>query len=68
VSRAILRERTARKPHECTFCLRWIKPGERYVSSVLPPGGELGNVAWWRLASHGYMHADCPSRQLEAAS
>jgi hypothetical protein len=60
---AIYTERTARKPHQCTFCLGYVKPGERYVSAVLPPhDNDIGNHGWWRLASHGAKPTDCPER------
>jgi hypothetical protein len=61
MTRAILRERVARKPHECTFCLGTIQPGDLYVTSSLPPYcSDIGNAKWWRLASHGWMARDCP--------
>ena len=53
--------RTARIPHQCGFCLNWIRPGERYVSAVLTPhDNDVGNEGWWRLPYHGTTREDCP--------
>jgi hypothetical protein len=45
-------ERTARKPRKCSRCGGTIRPGERYTSIVITPGGEFGYEGWSRLAEH----------------
>ena len=52
MSAALSTIRKARKVHRCSKCEGRIQPGELYVDSRLPPGGEMGNTAWWRLPSH----------------
>lgn len=43
--------RTARKPHWCGGCNRYIQPGERYNEGVAAPNdNDLDNKAWLRLA------------------
>jgi hypothetical protein len=49
---AFTTERTAHKPHKCSQCCGTIHPGERYESTVITPGGELGYEGWSRLATH----------------
>lgn len=54
-------QRTARKEHVCHWdCGDPIKPGDRYISSSLPPHSEMGNTRWLRAALHGPTLYDCP--------
>ena len=36
----------------------WIKPGQQYVASALPPDSEIGNKGWWH---HSYCMDCCPA-------
>jgi hypothetical protein len=52
-------ERTARKAHTCSTCLRQIKPGQRHQVHVATPNDiDLGNTRWRRLRSH-LTYGDC---------
>jgi hypothetical protein len=56
---AFTTERKAAKPHKCWRCGGPIKPGERYVSVSITPGGDLGYERWTRLAEHlSYVECD----------
>jgi hypothetical protein len=61
---AIYKDRTARKPHRCSWCEGTIQPGERYVlSSLTPHDNDIGNLGWWHSALHGRERSDCPEDQ-----
>lgn len=38
---------TARKRHQCDFCVGWIEKGEKYIRSTFVDGGEI-----WTWKSH----------------
>lgn len=52
MSEDIAVERTARKRHTCSQCRKPIEPGQRYIDSRLPPGGEMGYSGWLRAKYH----------------
>ena len=55
---AFTTERTARVRHRCWRCGGWIEPGERYKSTNVTPGGDLGYERWTRFAEH-LSYASC---------
>lgn len=68
MTRALHRERTARKPYRCGFeCGELIEPGTRYVRSAIPPGSDPNySDEWWTHALHGHSYQDCPARNATA--
>lgn len=42
--------RTARIPHQCASCDRYIRRGQRYLSHTHGPGGDMGFIGWNRIA------------------